>query len=73
MATQKTSRAGNRRHDRASALIDAAVAILILALALGAAGFAIGTASPSVKATVTAIVSGIQTRGDHEARAFDGE
>lgn len=70
MEAPKTSAAGNNPRDRASILVDGVVAIAIITLAIAAAAFAVGVSFPSVKATSSALLSGIEARGVHEAAAF---
>lgn len=62
---------GNDSGENGSIFVDAAFAILILCIGLGVAAFALGAAVPQAAKGVSAAVSGITERGNHEAQAFD--
>lgn len=62
---------GNNDGENGSILVDAAFAILILCIGLGIAAFTLGAAVPQAAKAISAAVSGITERGNHEAQAFD--
>jgi hypothetical protein len=66
----RTSLPGNKGGERASILIDAAVAILILCIGITAASFAMATVIHATAGSLDSVAHEIELRGDHEAAAF---
>lgn len=66
----RTSLPGNRDDERASILIDAAVAILILCIGITTASFAMAAAIHATAGSLDSVAQEAELRGDHEATAF---